>query len=255
MRESHPGCRDGVFAADSCFLNRSGLAAARAAAVPCCGAAVPCCGTAECAADVPNRFSSGGSYTTPGLRSGTGLVGRLTGGWTLGVTLTLQSGTPLFIFTGASYALQRINPSLPVSPTNLEYLPGSGDFSASGYNYALPNVNAHATMLHTRNAYKSNGTGGAFPGCQNFLSTCTDFAVPTFGQLGNEQPNGQFRNPGFAQTDASLKKNTKIAERFDLDLRLDAFNVLNQVNFYGLDANLQDGSLGSTGSTHTPRYL
>jgi hypothetical protein len=169
--------------------------------------------------------------------------------------VTLQSGTPLFVSTGASYAVQRINPALPVSPTNLQYLPGSGDFTASGYNYALPDVAAHATMLHTRAAYKSNGTGGAFPGCQNFLSTCTDFTVPTFGQQGNEYPSAQFRNPGFAQTDASLKKNTKIAKQFDLDLRVDAFNLFNQVNFYGLDANLQDGSFGSTGSTHTPRYL
>jgi hypothetical protein len=205
--------------------------------------------------DVPNRFSAGGAYTAPGLRSGAGFIGRLTGGWTLGGTLTLQSGTPFFVFTSASYAVQRINSALPVSPTNLQYLPGSGDFSASGYNYDLPDVGAHSTMLHTRAAYKSNGTGGAFPGCQNFLSTCANFTVPTFGQLGNEHPNGQFRNPGFAQTDASFKKTTKIAERFNLELRLDAFNLFNQVNFYGLDGDLKNGTFGSTGSTHTPRYL
>ncbi len=205
--------------------------------------------------DVPNRFSFGGSYTVPGLNHESGVVGRLTGGFTLGGTITLQSGTPLFIFTGAPYAVQRIDPSLPVSPTNLRYLPGSGDFSASGYNYALPDVASGATMLHTRAAYKSNGTGGAFPGCQNFLSTCTDFTVPSFGHLGNEQVSDQFRNPGFAQTDISLKKSTKIVNRLNLDLRLDAFNLFNQVNFNGLDTNLRDGSFGSTGSTHTARYL
>jgi len=205
--------------------------------------------------DTPNRFSFGGSYTTQGLKSGDGLVGRATKGWTLGGTVTLQSGTPLFIYTGASYQVQRIDPTQPVSPSNLEYLPGSGDFSASGYNYDLPDITSGAKMLQSRAAYKSNGTGGVFPGCQNFLSTCTQFKVPAFGQLGNERVTDQFRNPGFAQTDMSLKKNTKIAERFNLDLRLDAFNLFNQVNFYGLDSNLQDGSFGSTGSTHTPRYL
>lgn len=205
--------------------------------------------------DVPNRFSFGGSYATAGLNSGSGWLGRATAGWTLGGTVTLQSGTPMFIYTGASYQVQRINPLEPVSPSNLEYLPGSGDFSASGYNYDLPDVASGAKMLHSRAAYKNNGQGGVFPGCQNFLSTCAQFTVPSFGHLGSETVNDQFRNPAFAQTDASLKKNTKLAEGFNLDLRLDAFNLFNQVNFYPLDQNLQDGGFGSSSSTHTPRYL
>ena len=200
--------------------------------------------------DFPNRFSLGGSYAVPGIHGGSGWEGRLTGGWTLGGTVTLQSGAPMFIYTGAAYQVQRINPALPVSPSNLEYLPGSGDFSASGYNYDLPDINTKARIGNSRAAWK----GGVFPGCQNIGSGCSVFSQPAFGQLGDERVTDQFRNPGFAQSDASLKK-TKMFERINLDLRLDAFNLFNQVNFYPVDQNLQDGNFGLTNSTHTARYL
>ncbi len=207
--------------------------------------------------DFPNRFSFGGSYQVPGIHSGNGFAGRLTGGWALGGTITLQSGPPLFLHTNASYQVERINPLLPVSPSNLRYLPGSGDFSGSGYNYDLPDVNPKASISHSRRAYRN----GVFPGCTNLAATCGDFTTPAFGQLGNERVTDQFRGPGFAQTDASLKKTTKIFERLDLDLRLDAFNLFNQVNFSDpngigiLDSNFQDANFGQAYATHTARYL
>ena len=210
--------------------------------------------------DIPNRVSFGGSYASPGFHSMGGLVERATSGWTLGGTITYQSGPPLFISTNAAYNVTRINPLLPASPTNLQFVAGSGDFSASGYNYDLPNIAPNATMLNYREAYKQKASGqtsyGVFPSCQ-FLnnSACAQFTQPAFGQLGNEVNNAQFRNPGFAETDASIKKNTKIFERFNLDLRLDAFNLFNQVNFNALSGNLNDTNFGTSTGTATPRYL
>lgn len=205
--------------------------------------------------DFPNRFSGGWDYELPGIGDDSGLIGRLTNGWSLAGTVTLQSGGPLTIFTGAPYDVQRINPALPASASNLEFKPDSGDFSADGYNYAFPNVNKHFHIPNTRQAYKN----GVFPTCVatkgSNLNNCGPFSLPTFGQQGDEQINDQFRNPGFAQTDATLSKTTHILEGLDLKLRLDAFNAFNQVNFYGLDANAQDGTFGQTNSTHTPRYL
>ena len=52
------------------------------------------------------------------------------------------------------------------------------------------------------------------------------------------------RNPGFNNADLSLFKNTYIgaAERYNLQLRLEAFNALNHPNFNGPDAGINDGS-------------
>ena len=52
-----------------------------------------------------------------------------------------------------------------------------------------------------------------------------------------------------------MKKNTKIFERVNLDLRVDAFNFFNQVNFNPVNQNLNDSNFGTSLSTHTPRYL
>lgn len=205
--------------------------------------------------DYPNRFSLAGSYDLAGLHDGHGWLGRATGGWQLAGTVTLQSGSPIFVNTGAPFDAQLINPALPPSASNLKYRPDSGDFDANGYNYDLPNVDPHAHIKTSRSAYMS----GVFPNCvatngSNF-NGCGPFSFPTFGGQGNEAVNAQFRNPGFAETDATLKKTTTIKGDFNLELRLDAFNAFNRVNLNGIDGNAYDGNWGKSTSTHTARYL
>ena len=205
--------------------------------------------------DFPNRFSLGGSYQLPGVANGNGLLKRATGGWSVSGTVTLQSGAPMVIFTSAPYAVQLINPSLTAAASNLQFKPNSGDFNADGYNYDFPNVDPHFHIPHSRASYKN----GVFPKCVattgSDLNACGGFTLPAFGQEGNEKINAQFRNPGFAETDATLMKSTPLAEGINLDLRFDAFNAFNQVNFYPVDQNANNGTFGQAITTHTPRYL
>ena len=49
----------------------------------------------------------------------------------------------------------------------------------------------------------------------------------SFGNLRRNAATG----PGFADVDVSLEKNTKLTERFTLQLRADAFDVLNHPSF------------------------
>lgn len=85
-------------------------------------------------------------------------------------------------------------------------------------------------------------------------NNCGPFSQPAIGQEGNEKING-FRNPGFAQTDLTLEKITKIDERVDFRLRVDAFNALNRVNLNAISSNANDGNFGRATSTSTPRFL
>ena len=66
-----------------------------------------------------------------------------------------------------------------------------------------------------------------------------------------------FRNPGYADSDLTVKKTTAIAEHMSLELRLDTFNLFNRVNLNGVDSNYNDTSagFGTTSSTLFPRYL
>jgi hypothetical protein len=84
--------------------------------------------------------------------------------------------------------------------------------------------------------------------------TASNFALPAFGMEGNETPN-QFRNPGYADVDFTLKKVTTITERVNLELRLDTFNLFNRVNYQGVDTNLQDGNFGQSTGTNPARNM
>lgn len=195
--------------------------------------------------DVRQRVSIGASYELPGSRLDNRLERAVLGGWTLAGTGVFQSGTPFSVFRGGPFHAQLININGPVTASNLQFAPDSGDYNADGNNNDYPNVTSYK-QSHKRGDYR-NGRG-IFPTCPGGVLPCGIFTLPAFGQLGNEAPN-QFRNPGYADVDATLKKVTHVTERFNLELRLDTFNVANRVNYNGVDANLQDSGFGQTGST------
>ena len=71
------------------------------------------------------------------------------------------------------------------------------------------------------------------------------FRNPLPGTIGNApRVLPDVRNPGVTNADLSAFKNTYFgtAERYDLQLRVEAFNAFNHPNFAGPDANINDGS-------------
>ncbi|MBN9617285.1 MAG: collagen-binding protein [Acidobacteriales bacterium 59-55] len=209
--------------------------------------------------DVRNRFSLGSSYELPGLNQGSGLLGRVSSGWTMSGTVILQSGVPYTVYTGQALSINTIasdgqpltssNYSAEAAAGHLQFNPGSGDFNGDGDNLDYPNVSSYHTG-HTRKDYLT----GVFPRCSaGNLNGCGPFTLPAVGSNGNEKVN-QFNNPGFAETDFTLKKVTRITERFTLDLRVDAFNLFNRVNLGSVDSNAQDSNFGtSTSISANPR--
>jgi hypothetical protein len=68
------------------------------------------------------------------------------------------------------------------------------------------------STYHVANG-RRNYIQGLFPHCSGTnLDSCGPFSLPQLGKEGNERIN-QFRNPGFAQVDATFKKVTSITER------------------------------------------
>ena len=195
--------------------------------------------------DVRHRVSIGASYELPGSKLGNRLERTILGGWTLSGIGVFESGTPFSVYTGAAFHAQLININGPVTAGNLQYAPNSGDFNADGNNNDYPSITSYR-QSRNRSDYRLGR--GIFASCSGGVLPCGDFTQPTFGQLGNESPN-QFRNPGYADVDATLKKVTPITERVNLELRLDTFNVANRVNYSNIDTNLQDGGFGQSGST------
>jgi hypothetical protein len=186
--------------------------------------------------DSPNRFSMTASYMIPGMNKGQGLVGRVTTGWAASAVTILQSGHPFTVNTTATFQpLRDANGNI----TGLS--PNSGDYNADGYNNDYPNVTSYE-MLTGRQNYL---TGSIFR---------SNFTVPTLGTEGNEKW-GQFRNPGYAETDLNISKDTAITERVRLQLRFEFYNVFNRVNLGGINANLTSASFGKSTSQLNPRNI
>ncbi|PYT26661.1 MAG: hypothetical protein DMG57_20815 [Acidobacteria bacterium] len=188
------------------------------------------------AIDIPNRFSLSWDYELPGLNSGHGLVGRITTGWTISGTTILQSGGP---FTVVTYA-----PFLPLRNSSgqiIGFAPGSGDFSATGDNFAYPNVTSYRQATNRQ-------------GYLNGIFAADNFPNPALGSQGNEKINA-FRNPGFAGTNAALSKDTAISERIKLQLRFEFYNIFNRVNLGFVDSNLTDTTFGRSTSQFNPRWI
>lgn len=179
--------------------------------------------------DAPDRFSLVFNVPLPAWHQGNGFAGRVLSGWSISGTSVAQNGNPFTIYT-------TLGPSLVNGVLNL-----GGDYNADGFNLDYPNV-ASYKLPNTRQAYLQ----GLVPA--GFLTT------PAPGQEGSEKPN-QFRNPAFFETDASLLKDTRIAESVSLQLRFEFYNIFNHPNLNGIDSNIADGTFGRSTSQANPRWM
>jgi hypothetical protein len=210
--------------------------------------------------DAPNRFSLGWSYDIPGLKNGNGFTRRLTSGFNLAGTTILQSGNPFFVNNGNPLALMdttgvtvtQANYPSELAAGNITYAPHSGNYAADGDNNNVPDV----VSYHQKTDRKSyQYTGNVDSG----IVTHSQFAAPAFNPAGTEgnEKLDLFHNPGYADTDLTVKKTTPIAEHVSIEFRFDAFNLFNRVNLNGVDANFGDTSanFGTVNSNLPPRNM
>ncbi|HEV2802877.1 MAG TPA: TonB-dependent receptor [Pyrinomonadaceae bacterium] len=80
------------------------------------------------------------------------------------------------------------------------------------------------------------------------------FTFPPSGTFGNAGRN-VIDGPGYQNFNASLLKNTRLSERINLQLRLEAFNLFNHPNFNLPDNFLGSPTFGQILSARDPRHL
>ena len=76
----------------------------------------------------------------------------------------------------------------------------------------------------------------------------------TFYPYGTFPRNG-LRGPGQTNLDLSISKHIAITERVNMELRGDAFNVLNHTEFRSPDLTPTDATFGQISTTYDPRIL
>lgn len=142
---------------------------------------------------------------------------RLIEGWQISLIETLQSGNPVnFRTSNTSFTgLQTLRPSV-AGPLVSGVIPDPiGNATFVGY-------------LESPTALRDQGLA--------------------FGNLGRNVVIG----PGFSNLDLALVKNTRITERVRVQLRADAFDLLNQVNFGQPGATVNTATFARINSTRFP---
>lgn len=171
--------------------------------------------------DLRHQFRAGLIYELP-FGPGkpwlqTGLLSRIIGGWATNTIIDWSSGYPFTV--------------------------------SSGRGTAVVNTTTSAVFTGDPTSIGSLVKGGS---TVEFLSAAERamFSTPDVGKYGAGR--NIFTGPGFFQTDLSIHKDFPITERIKFDLRGEAFNVFNNVNFSQPNATQTSASFGVISSTRVP---
>jgi hypothetical protein len=179
--------------------------------------------------DVRQVFNASAVYSLP-FKAGAGVTRTLLGGWQLSGIDTLRTGLPVNIL------ITRTTTSVP------------GQYTAGT---ERPNLVPGVSLIPA---------GGQTPSDWINLAAFSMPAAGTFGNLGRNAVRG----PNLLQLDLALSKTVKFTERMGVQIRADAFNILNRAQYGQPNANVSTpGNFGvitsivNTGATGsgTPRQL
>lgn len=157
----------------------------------------------------------------------------LLGGWQLGGTVNARTGVPIEVNitrpdvvyqdnrNGAIYSSPVVVGGV-VQTTAIINTPGGGSSRNVRRPDVVPGVDP---LLKTSRGYVINPAA---------------FAVPQPGTFGNLARNA-LAGPGLAQLDLTLAKKFSITERTNVELRAEAYNILNHPNFANPAARLNQG--------------
>jgi Carboxypeptidase regulatory-like domain len=162
---------------------------------------------------------------------------KLVHGWQFSGISAFQTGQPFSV----SYTA----PGSPVGQVSgrASRVPGVALYPANKSRAQWFNPAAFTAPL----CYNSTGSGT----CSSLYSST---GPTTYASYGNSAYN-MLRGPGFQNWDMSLQKNTTWRERYNVQLRADAFNVFNHPNFNTPNSNISNSNVGTITSTAgTPSY-
>jgi hypothetical protein len=201
--------------------------------------------------DVRQVISFSGGWDLPFDRAWQSGPKLLTKGWSLYPIVSWHSGFPLDVLAG-------------LNATNTDPGPaGDGAPNLVRADLVLPNV----ATYNARNQQTINGSSGNYYFNPLAFDSTALVNLDQIAQNGAAGLNGvytegtlgrnAFRGPGFVNTDLALSKHFKLlsGEKLDAELRMDAFNVFNHVNFGNPDTNIFSSTFGQVSTTQGPRVL
>lgn len=179
-------------------------------------------------ADIDRRHVFTGSYiyTLPFYKGQQGFAGHALGGWEVAGIVYLNTG--------------------------LHYTASASCFSQDKGGLGL----CSATFSGARPDLVGDPQSGAPHTISQWFNKSAFAFVPAGQVRPGDERRGTIVGPPLVRWDADLYKNTKLNERFTLQFRAEAFNVLNHTNFNSFQSTRFGSSLfGRIGSARDPRIL
>ncbi len=178
--------------------------------------------------DIPHRFSASVVWDLP--KVGSGWVEGVTRDWQVSTIVTAQSGRPFSVWNGAQFS------------AGGDYNADGGGGAVGGGFYDRPNAPA-AGAIDT-NFDRADYLAGLFD-----PSVFPKPAPGTNGSLGRNT----FRGPRYTSVDLGVSRSFYVLGERQVQIRVDAFNVLNNVNLYLPNTDLSlallpDGTFSRTSS-------
>jgi Carboxypeptidase regulatory-like domain/TonB dependent receptor len=192
------------------------------------------CERARSLFDIPHRFSAA-FVSTPRLVSdhANRWSRRLLNGWEFSGIATIQSGRPFSVWSGAS------------AGAGGDFNRDGGGGAVGGGFYDRPNAPAPGAIASSFS--RQDFINGLFP--------ASAFPRPVPGQNGTLGRN-TFRGPGYTTLDLALGRTIRITETKRLQLRLEAFNALNNVNLFLPNVDLAVATnFGKSNQAFEPRNV
>lgn len=195
--------------------------------------------------DVREELTFSGGWDLPFNRLWSSGPKLLTSGWSLYPIVTWRTGFPLDIYANLNTTDGDPGPS------------GAGD---AGIVHA-DLVTSGVSTFNPRNYQTLNNPNVQIANGGNYYFNPADFSIApllaldgvdgsqltthTYGTLGRNA----FRGPGQINFDLSLAKHFSLGEKRNLEIRCDAFDVLNHAEFASPDTNPTDGTFGQISNT------
>lgn len=197
--------------------------------------------------DIRHRLTFTYVWEMPFFQNNHGVLAAVLGGWQWNGIWSFQSGAHWSPFDDRPPLLQAED-GFSGACTSATFDPvhcvnQGGDYNLDGESNDRPN--AIANHLHATHLQWADG----------FNLPDSFFSAPCLGCVGKLGRN-TFVGPGYWGFDTTVLKNVRISDRFRLQFRAEAFNVLNHTNFLlGDNSSLHDPFFGVAGGTSPPRNL
>ena len=179
--------------------------------------------------DVPHRFVASYLYDVPFLKDSPQPILRyVVAGWQVSGVTTIQSGTP-------------VNATLSTDWANIGITGQQRPDLVGG----VPDMNCQSN------------TAGATDVARRQLINCFDtsaFALPAQYTFGNMSRN-ILRGPKFSSTDLSFMKTVPVGGQARFQIRVEIFNIFNQVNYNNPNASFGSAAFGTITGAGTMRQM